>query len=54
MDWIDVAQVRDQWRSLVKIMSLWVPQNAGRFLNSCTIDEFLRRSQLHEASWLVI
>jgi hypothetical protein len=26
MDWIDLAQVRDQWRSLVStVMSLWVP-----------------------------
>jgi hypothetical protein len=26
MDWIDLAQDRDQWRALVStIMSLWVP-----------------------------
>jgi hypothetical protein len=26
MDWIDVAQDRDQWRSLVNmVMNLWVP-----------------------------
>jgi hypothetical protein len=26
MDWIDLSQVRDQWRALVNtIMNLWVP-----------------------------
>jgi hypothetical protein len=26
MDWIDLAQDRDQWRGLVnKVMNLWVP-----------------------------
>jgi hypothetical protein len=49
MDWIDVAADRDQWRALVStIMNLWVPQNNGKFLNSCTIGGFSRRAQLHE------
>jgi hypothetical protein len=35
MDWIDLAQDRDGWRSLVNvIMYLRVPQNAGNFLTS--------------------
>jgi hypothetical protein len=26
VDWIDMAQVRDQWRALVnKVLNLWVP-----------------------------
>jgi hypothetical protein len=26
MDWIDVAQDRDQWKGLVKtVMNLWIP-----------------------------
>jgi hypothetical protein len=26
MDWIDLVQVRDQWRALVNtVMNLWVP-----------------------------
>jgi hypothetical protein len=29
-------------------MNLRVPQNAGKFLSSCTISSFSRRAQLHE------
>jgi hypothetical protein len=48
MDWIDLAQNRDQWRALLSmVMNLWVPQNAGKFLSSCTIVSFSRRAQLH-------
>jgi hypothetical protein len=49
IDWIDLTQDRDQWRALVNTeMNLPVPQNAGKFLSSCTIDSFSRRAQLHE------
>jgi hypothetical protein len=49
MDWIQLAQDRDQWRALVSaVMNLWVSWNAGRFLSSRTIDSFSRRPQLHE------
>jgi hypothetical protein len=51
MDWIDMAQDRDQWRALVStVMKLRVPKNAVRFLSSLTIGSFSRRSQLHEVS----
>jgi hypothetical protein len=51
VDWIDLAQERDRWRALVnKVMDLRVPLNAGKFLSSCTIGGFSRRSQLYEVS----
>jgi hypothetical protein len=36
MDWIDLAQDRDQLKALVNtVMNFWVPQNAGKLLSSC-------------------
>jgi transposase len=35
MDWIDLAEDRDQWRALVNTtMNLRVPSNAGKFLST--------------------
>jgi hypothetical protein len=49
MDWIVLAQDRDQWRALVNtIMNLWVPHNVGKlFRATCS---FSRRTQLHGVS----
>jgi hypothetical protein len=48
MDWIDLAQDRNHWSSLVNtVMNLWVPYNVGKFMSSCTTDGFSRRAQLH-------
>jgi hypothetical protein len=49
MDWINLAQDRNQWRALVNtVMDLRVPQNAGKFLSSCTTGGFSRRATHHE------
>jgi hypothetical protein len=50
MDWIDLAQDKDQWRSHVNtVMNLQVPEN-GKFLSMCATGSFSRRAQLHGVS----
>jgi hypothetical protein len=49
IDWINLAQDRDQSRALMNtVMKLRVPKNAGNFLSSCSVGDFARRAQLHE------
>jgi hypothetical protein len=49
VDWIDLAQHRDQWRALVNtVMYLRVPAYAENFLSGCTIGSFSRRAELHK------
>jgi hypothetical protein len=51
IDWIDLAQDRDQWRDLVyTVMNLQVPTNVGKFVNSKATGGFSRRAQLHAVS----
>jgi hypothetical protein len=48
IDWIDLAQDRDQCRALVNtVMNLRVTLNAVKSLSSCTIGGFSRWAQLH-------
>jgi hypothetical protein len=45
MDWIELTQDGDQWKALVNtLMKFWVPNNAGKFLSSRTIDSYSRRA----------
>jgi hypothetical protein len=51
IDWKVLAQDRDRWWALVNFaMNLWVPLNAGNFLNSCKPISFSRRTLLHGVS----
>jgi hypothetical protein len=49
VDWMDMAQDRDQWRALVnRVLNLLVPKNAGELLRGCTIGGSSRRAQLRK------
>jgi hypothetical protein len=49
IDWIDLAQDSDQWRTPVNtIMNLRVPKDVGKFLSGCTIGSFSRRAHLRK------
>jgi hypothetical protein len=49
VDWMGMAQNRDEWRALVStVKNLRVPKNAWKFLSGYTIGGFSRRAQLRE------
>jgi hypothetical protein len=50
-DWIGLFWDRNKWRALVRaVMNVFVPQNAVKFLSSCTAGGLSRRAQLHGVS----
>jgi hypothetical protein len=52
MDWIDLAQDRDQRRHLVsEIMNFWVPYSAGKFLCGSTTGGLSNSDQLHRVTY---
>jgi hypothetical protein len=51
VDWIRVAQDRDQWRALVNAaMNLSVPYTAGKLSSGLTTGGLSSSSQLHRVS----
>jgi hypothetical protein len=51
IDWIDLAQDRDQWRALVNtILTFGFHKMLEISSSSCTAGGFSRRAQLHEIS----
>jgi hypothetical protein len=55
MNWNDLGQYRDQWRTTVNmVINLQGSNNFGKFLCDCTTGSFSRMAQLHVASYGVV
>jgi len=51
MDWIDLAEDMDRWRTLVNaVTNPGIPQNTENFLTSCKPGSFSRRTLRHGVS----
>ena len=54
LEWLDLAQVRDTWRSFVStVMTIRFVQNAGNVLIRLGTMSFLRMTLINETSSLV-
>jgi hypothetical protein len=55
VDWINLAQDRDRWRTLMNtVMNLLVPYNVMKLFSRCTTSGFSKRARLHGVSYLEI
>jgi hypothetical protein len=55
MDWIDLPEDRDRWRTAVNaVMKLRFPENAGNFLASLGTISFSRRTLLRGIIYLLV
>jgi hypothetical protein len=54
MDWIELAQDKDQWRAVANtVMNLMFASHFGKFWSSRVTGGFSRRSHLCRVSWSV-
>jgi hypothetical protein len=53
VDWVGIAQDKDNWRALVNaVMNLWFPCNAGKLSSSYIIGGLSSSSQFHRVSYI--
>jgi hypothetical protein len=51
MDWIDLPQDTDRWRTLVNsVMNSWAPYN-GKCCSDCTTGSFWKVAEIHGTSY---
>jgi hypothetical protein len=54
MDWTELAQYRDRWRTLMDaVLNLQAPQNVGNFLTKWGLFSLWGKNLLHGAPFLV-
>jgi hypothetical protein len=54
MDGVNLAQDRDQWRTIVNmVMYRWFPQHSDKFLSILPTGGFWNMAEMHRANQLV-